>query len=340
MKSSPWSEKEIRSAISGYFELLGAQDRGQAVNKTAIYRQLSASQPARSAKAFELKFQNISAILYEEKLPYADGLQPMGNYQAALRTQVLAHLKKGKPSTQQPIEILVDKLKRLRRADFLPVHGAGSGRYGLTLERYLNIPQNSLRSPDFMGIELKTKHGDTLQTLFSRTPTRYLACRDKNELVEKFGYYDKARKRQALYTSFNNNPDSLGFYLSPTPGRIVVNKKRMVVLEYDEAALDEALRTKHAETAYVSVTAGKQRNGARGCRFEHLLYCRAPSLVRFLRMATDGNVYLDFTLSKTKGRVKDHGFLWRVPSGALSQLYLETRLIDLSADQQSSVVAT
>ena len=330
MKSNPWSEKEIRSAISGYFELLSSQDRGKAVNKTAIYRQLSASHPARSAKAFELKFQNISAILYEEKLPYADGLRPMGNYQAALRTLVLEHLEKAKRSTQQPIDILVDKLKRLRRDDFLPVHGAGPGRYGLTLERYLSIPQNSSRSPDFMGIELKTKYGNTLQTLFSRTPTRYLACRDKNELVEKFGYYDKARKRQALYTSFNNSPDSLGFYLTPTQGRIVVNKKRVAVLEYDKAALDEALCTKHNETAYVTVAAGKLRNGASACRFEHLLYCKVPSVVCFLRMANDGNVYLDFTLSKAKGRVKDHGFLWRVPSDALSQLYLETRLIELA----------
>lgn len=332
MKSNPWSEKEIRSAVSGYFELLSAQDRGQAVNKTAVYRRLSASHPARSAKAFELKFQNISAILYEEKLPYADGLRPMGNYQAALRTLVLERLKKTKRSAQQPIEILIAKLKRLRRHDLLPVQGAGSGRYGLTLERYLSIPQNSSRAPDFMGIELKTKCGDTLQTLFSRTPTHYLACRDKNELVEKFGYYDKARKRQALYTSFNNRPDSLGFYLAPRQERIVVNKKRVAVLEYDKAALDQALCSKHNETAYVSVAAGKLRNGASGCRFEQLLYCRAPSLVRFLRMARDGNVYLDFTLSKTKGRVKDHGFLWRVSSDALSRLYLETRLIDLAVN--------
>jgi hypothetical protein len=377
MKSNPWTEQEIRSAVAGYFELLAAQERGQAVNKTAVYRRLSASHPARGAKAFELKFQNISAILYEEKLPYADGLRPMGNYQAALRTLVLERLKKTQRFAQPPIEILVakellnksvipakgrrpasrnpgnsyffwmpafagmtieglvqsfPKLKRLRRHDFLPVQGAGSGRYGLTLERYLSIPQNSSRAPGFMGIELKTKRGDTLQTLFSRTPTRYLACRDKNELVEKFGYYDKARKRQALYTSFNNRPDSLGFYLAPRQERIVVNKKRVAVLEYDKAALDQALCSKHNETAYVSVAAGKLRNGASGCRFEQLLYCRAPSLVRFLRMAKDGNVYLDFTISKAHGRVKDHGFLWRVPSDVLSRLYLETRLIDLAVN--------
>jgi len=81
-----------------------------------------------------------------------------------------------------------------------------------------------------MGIELKTKHDKTLQTLFSRVPSRYLACKDKKELVEKYGYFDEKRKRRALYTSFNNSPDSLGFYLAPMkkPGGCEQEENRVV----------------------------------------------------------------------------------------------------------------
>ena len=50
-----------------------------------------------------------------------------------------------------------------------------------------------------------------------------------------------------------------------------------------------------------------------------------------MHMAKDGNVYLDFTLSEKAGRVKDHGFLWRVPQDAIGNLYLKTQLIDLAA---------
>jgi len=72
--------------------------------------------------------------------------------------------------------------------------------------------------------------------------------------------------------------------------------------------------------------------GRRGCRFDQLLYCKMPSLARFLSMANDGNVYLDFTLSEKAGRVNDHGFLWRVPGEVISELYLKTQLINLSMD--------
>jgi len=169
-----------------------------------------------------------------------------------------------------------------------------------------------------------------LQTLFSRVPSRYLACKDKNQLVEKFGYFDKKRNRQALYTSFNNTPDSLGFYLKSDKNRVVVNRKHYEVLEYDHSLLDDALLSKHNETAYISASLQRLKNGNTGCRFDQLLYCKTPALVRFFKMANDGNVYLDFTLSEKNGRVKDHGFLWRVPPEAIGDLYLETQLIELA----------
>ena len=310
--------------------MLDEQQKQKPTNKSAIYRELSAIHPARSAKSFEYKFQNISAILYENKFPYANGLRPMGNYQAALKHAVLKYLKQIKIQKRAPLDILVGKLKRLHSRDYLPVHGKGAGRYGLSLEHYLNIPQNSSKEPDFMGIELKTKRGKTLQTLFSRAPSRYLACNDKNQLVEKFGYYDNKRGRQALYTSFNNRPDSLGFYLGAKEDRIVVNKKKTEILEYDDSVLEDALLSKHNQTAYISVSAGRLLSGKTGCRFDQLLYCKTPSLLRFMRMASDGNIYLDFTLSEKAGSVKDHGFLWRVPQDAIVDLYEKTRFIDLS----------
>lgn len=114
MRNLSWLETEIRSAVQAYFALLNAQERGEPSNKTALYKALSNAHPKRSAKFFEFKFQNISAILYEEKLPYVDGLRPMGNYQAMLRTLVIESLKKRKHLAQRPIEILTEKLKRLR----------------------------------------------------------------------------------------------------------------------------------------------------------------------------------------------------------------------------------
>ena len=92
---------------------------------------------------------------------------------------------------------------------------------------------------------------------------------------------------------------------------------------------DEAMCMKHSETAYVSVTSEKLPNGKQRCRFEEMLYCKTPSIPKFIKMAKNGNIYLDFTLSMVGDRAKDHGFLWRVPQEAVGDLYAETRLIDL-----------
>ena len=249
-----WSDIEIEAAVAEYFGLLGTQLEGKPTNKAAIYRKLSSMYPARTAKSFEFKFQNISAVLYEEKLPYADGLRPKANYQATLKVAVLNHLEKIGFEKQTSIDVLVGKLRRLHLRDYLPVQGKGTGRYGLSLEYYLSLPQNSSKEADFMGIELKTKDGKTLQTLFSRVPSRYLACKDKRQLVERLGYYDEKRERQVLYTSFNNIPDSLGFYLNYKQNRIVVNKSKVEILEYDEKLLEDVVLSKHNETAYISVS--------------------------------------------------------------------------------------
>ena len=223
MAGTAWNEQEIKVAILEYFNLLNAQLAGEHINKSAIYATLSASYPKRSNKAFELKFQNISAILYEENLPYADGLRPRSNYQLLLKLLVLNHLNRVDRPSISPKDFLVRKLKNLCRKGYLPVVGKGAGRFGLTLEHNLNIPQNSSKDPDFMGIELKTKRGGSLQSLFANKPTEYVDCEDKRDLIEKHGYFDEKRNRQALYTSFNSNGDSLGFSSSRLMHRIKVD---------------------------------------------------------------------------------------------------------------------
>ena len=44
-----------------------------------------------------------------------------------------------------------------------------------------------------------------------------------------------------------------------------------------------------------------------------------------------GKVSLDFTLSETNGKVKDHGFPWRIQSSSLPGLYLETKHINIGS---------
>ena len=297
-------------------------------NKAELYRTLSATHAARSVKAFEQKFQNISAILYELSLPYCDGLKPRFNYQRLLRLLVLDQLDRSPLPAREPHEILVRKLIELRSRGYLKVVGRGTGRFGLTLEHHLGIAPNSSKRPDFMGIELKTKHDNSLQTLFSRVPSRYTQCRDKRSLVEKHGYYDKRRNRKALYTSFNSEGDSLGFSLDVRGDAIHVVKNDVSLMEYDAEMIEEALLSKHSRTAYIALST-RRRQGAAECRVEAATYCRWASIIRFLRLADEGSIYHDLTLSLVGDRVRDHGFLWRVRPESVRDLYLASRQLDL-----------
>jgi hypothetical protein len=83
-----WSETEINAAVDAYFRLHDDVREGRQVNKRAIYRELASRFAARTEKAFELKFQNISACLSAMGLPFVPGLVPMKNVQSALQELV------------------------------------------------------------------------------------------------------------------------------------------------------------------------------------------------------------------------------------------------------------
>ena len=155
-KNIGWSEEEARAAVAAYFNLLQADQDGRAINKRQLYRDLSERFPKRPPKAFELKFQNISAVLYEQRLPYCSGLKPRFNYQRLLKLLVLDHLERSPLPPIEPHEILFRKLQELSDRGSIPVTKTGAGRFGLAIEEALGIPQNSDKAADFMGIELKT----------------------------------------------------------------------------------------------------------------------------------------------------------------------------------------
>lgn len=329
MAGTAWNEQEIRAAILEYFKLLNAQLAGRQVNKSAIYTKLSTLFPKRSNKAFELKFQNISAILYEENLPYVDGLRPRSNYQLLLKLLVLNHLNRVDRPAISPKDILVRRLKSLWRKGYLPVKGQGSGRFGLTLEHNLNIPQNSSKDPDFMGIELKTKRGKSLQSLFANKPTEYVDCDDKRGLIEKHGYFDQKRNRQALYTSFNSNGDSLGFSLSANSNNIFAVRRGEKILRFDCDVIEEALLRKHTESAFITVSTRKTSSGETECRFEDMTYCKYPSMRKFLKLLDYGQINLDLTLSIKDNKIGDHGFIWKILPDSIPNLYLVSEPIPL-----------
>ena len=73
--------------MADYFAMLADELAGRAVNKAARYRALTELIP-RSAKSFERKHQNISAVMIGFGQPWITGLKPAKHYQLALEDGV------------------------------------------------------------------------------------------------------------------------------------------------------------------------------------------------------------------------------------------------------------
>ncbi len=86
-----WKPEEIIPAIEAYFAMVAQELAEQKVVKTAVYRSLE-EEGSRTAKSYEYKMQNISAVLALNDLPFLKGLPPARNFQRALEPLVLAYL--------------------------------------------------------------------------------------------------------------------------------------------------------------------------------------------------------------------------------------------------------
>ena len=88
-----WKREEIMPAIEAYFEMVAKTLAEEKVVKTQVYRNLE-EEGQRTAKSYEFKMQNISAVLALNDLPFLKGLLPARNFQRALEPLVLEYLDK------------------------------------------------------------------------------------------------------------------------------------------------------------------------------------------------------------------------------------------------------
>lgn len=86
-----WSQEELEAAVDSYEEMVRMEAAGKPYSKRQVYRDL-ASRHHRTAKAFEYRMQNISAVLDGLGRPWFQGVKPAGNVGANVRRQLVALL--------------------------------------------------------------------------------------------------------------------------------------------------------------------------------------------------------------------------------------------------------
>jgi|SRR5690606_29099008 len=130
-RGKPWTDEEIRVVVDAYFLMLAKQARGEEFVKSEFREAIAPSLSVRTAKAIELKWCNISAVLEERGMTWVTGFKPLPHMQRRLREAVEKRLSSPTPSSEAvaarmrntpqkdtPFELKVKRLLRQRGWSF------------------------------------------------------------------------------------------------------------------------------------------------------------------------------------------------------------------------------
>lgn len=112
-----WTPEEIQPTIEAYLDMVVKELAEERVVKAHVYRSLE-EDGIRTAKSYEFKMQNISAVLALNDLPFLRGLVPAKNFQRSLEPQVLAYLDANPGLRAQLLEYGQVRSKQLVLEDF------------------------------------------------------------------------------------------------------------------------------------------------------------------------------------------------------------------------------
>ncbi len=185
---------------------------------------------------------------------------------------------------------------------------------GLTLERFLKIKVNSLKTPDYLGkIELKSKReGLTKDSLFSKIPDKDISkYKTVKSVITKFGKLDKLN-RIALYNNIITKPNSHGLYLFPDNNKLILYQKyELDLIEDDVCAwhyetLKNALETKHPTTLWVDAEE-KVIDGRIHFLYRNFILTTKPVFSEFISLIERDLINFDWKGHVLNGKKRDHG---------------------------------
>lgn len=239
-------------------------------------------------------------------------------------------------------EELLERLREIHRIGFVKGIKHGDTNVGVTLESLLGIPPNSLKTPDYKGIELKSSRGKERKksssskkvTLFTNTPDWTRSKFSASEILRHFGYAGDHGDCQ-LYCTVSNEPNAQGLYLDASNEIDLINKADTPAYVGDVAVwaletLKTRLSEKHKETFWVQAEA-KFEDGKEYFRYDIVKHTRKPNISNLGSMFDAGIITLDYAMYlKASGAVRDHGYLFRTTREKMKHIFPLEKYYDLS----------
>lgn len=228
-------------------------------------------------------------------------------------------------------EELLSHLRRINHMGWVPTLRKGDTGVGMTLETLLGIDANASKKPDFKGIELKSKRSTkralrNRSTLFSQVPDwNQSPIKTAQALLEQYGYTREGEDNLRLYNTVKSsvsNSQGHRLRLNSAGGKLdlIHGPSDLGVLVWDLEKLHSRLLEKHAETFWVEAEA-KMIDGLEHFRYYSVTHTRRPLPANFDALIETGTISVDLTLKELPSRIRDHGYLFKLPPAQLSALF-------------------
>jgi hypothetical protein len=226
-------------------------------------------------------------------------------------------------ANQENLEELIVKLNKVNQLGYVSSMKNGDTGVGYTFETLIGIRANSNKVPDYKGIEIKCSRSRQIkgkrkaltgkQTLFSLIPNWHTLL-GRKELIETFGVEDTLRERLGLYCTIKIKPNSYRWNLevNEKAGKIFVCHEGKKVLYYEFEDLKVALEAKHNESVFITAHSLKEKEAVEQFHYDSAYHCNKVSFKEFISLINENQLGLDFAIHSKNGKVRDHGFLWRL----------------------------
>ena len=109
----------------------------------------------------------------------------------------------------------------------------------------------------------------------------------------------------------------------------ILNNDKIVSF-WDFEKIKERILKKHDQTFFV-YSDTKIENGKEYFLYNKILITQKASLENFLKLIENGKVCMDFVMHRKKnGTTRDHGFLWRIRSNSIPDLFENQETVNLT----------
>lgn len=223
---------------------------------------------------------------------------------------------------------LLERFDRVKAMGWIDSLRSGHTGIGYTFETLVGIEENNHQLADFRGIEIKCKLRNESASpsgkinLFQLAP-RWTIPGPNRKRLDVIGA-PNADGVLSCYSQVTTTPNNKDLWLSPSSlnPALDVFKYEDMIGQWEHKKLAKRLSEKHSRAVFVS-TQSRSQGGQTQYRYSHLLYCERPHIDRFVSLVAARRIVFEFAMRlSTKGRVRNHGYPWRlVDERDLEQLF-------------------